>query len=88
MANARDNFSRLRYPNELYPPEDGTAEIAQRLNEEREESSYWEYHQPESPLGRSQVWGLIAVVRAGEEEQVVVPVELREILPDLRKGRN
>lgn len=58
-----------------------------RYGDEREESPYWEYHLPESPLGRLQVRGLVVTVQVGEEERVVVPVELREMLPGLLKRR-
>lgn len=54
--------------------------------DEREESPYWEYHQPESPLGRLLVCGLVAVAFGAEQEQVVVPLELREMLPGLVSG--
>jgi tetratricopeptide (TPR) repeat protein len=54
--------------------------------DECEESPYWEYHQPQSPLGRLLVRGLVAVAFGGEQEQVVVPVELRQLLPGLVKG--
>lgn len=54
--------------------------------DEREESPYWEYHQPESPLGRLLIRGLVAVAFVGEQEQVVVPAELRPLLAGLVKG--
>ena len=61
-------------------------ELRSLHGDEREESPYWEYHQPKSPLGRLLVRGLVVVALVGEEEQVVVPVELRERLPGLLKG--
>jgi tetratricopeptide (TPR) repeat protein len=58
-----------------------------RYGDEREESPYWEYHQPQSPLGRLLARGLVAVAFVAGQEQIVVPVELRELLPGLVKRR-
>jgi tetratricopeptide (TPR) repeat protein len=62
------------------------AELRAEHGDEREESPYWEYHHPESPLGWLQICGLVAVVDGADEELVVVPLELRELLPALVKG--
>ncbi|MBN1954686.1 MAG: tetratricopeptide repeat protein [Anaerolineae bacterium] len=62
------------------------ADLRARHGDEREESPYWEYHQPESPLGRLLVRGLVAVAFGEEQEHVVVPAELRPLLPGLVKG--
>ncbi|HUV88698.1 MAG TPA: hypothetical protein VMY80_03520, partial [Anaerolineae bacterium] len=50
-----------------------------RYGSDLEESPYWEWHAPETTMGRLRGRGLLAETTVDGELRVVVPVELREI---------
>jgi hypothetical protein len=45
-----------------------------------QESRYWNYHEPETPMGRLRLRGLLVEATVGSELLVVVPSELRRRL--------
>jgi tetratricopeptide (TPR) repeat protein len=48
-----------------------------------EESPYWQYHEPETIMGRLRVRGLLTETMVDDQLLVAVPLELRELLPAL-----
>lgn len=55
-------------------------EFAEKYGGDLEESYHWNYHQPETVMGRLKAKGLIAVGSFRGEEWVIVPRELRPLL--------
>ena len=51
-----------------------------RYDSDMDESAYWNYHLPESVMGRLRVRGLLVEAKVDGELWVVVPVEVREAL--------
>jgi hypothetical protein len=51
-----------------------------RYGNDLDESFHWNYHEPESVMGRLRMCGLLAEATVGEDLWVVVPVEVREAL--------
>lgn len=43
------------------------------------DSPYWEYHEPQSPMGRLRIRGLIVEALDGDRLVISIPVELREM---------
>jgi hypothetical protein len=54
-----------------------------RYGNDLEESPDWEYHQPETLMGRLRLRGLLAEAKVDGGHLVAVPVELREILEQI-----
>lgn len=58
-------------------------DFSQRHGDDGEESPYWNYHEPETLMGRLRVRGLLIEGVVDEEVVVMVPRELRESLARL-----
>ena len=54
-----------------------------RYGNDLEESPYWQWHEPETTMGRLRRCGLLAETTVDGELLIVVPVELREPLRDI-----
>jgi hypothetical protein len=51
-----------------------------RYDNDLDESPYWNWHQPESVMGRLRLHGLLVGAQVEGELWVVVPIEVREAL--------
>lgn len=58
-------------------------EFETRFDADLEESPYWQYHAPESVMGRLRLHGLLAEATVNDQLFVVIPVELRPVLAEL-----
>jgi hypothetical protein len=58
------------------------AEFDARYGNDLEESPYWDFHQPESVMGRLRERGLLVEAKVDDELWVVVPVEVRALLAE------
>jgi tetratricopeptide (TPR) repeat protein len=56
------------------------AELDARYGNDLDESPYWNYHQPETVMGRLRLHGLLVEATVSGKLLVTVPVELRELL--------
>ena len=56
------------------------AEFDARYGNDLDESPYWNYHEPETAMGRLRLRGLLVEATVSGELLVAVPVELRESL--------
>jgi tetratricopeptide (TPR) repeat protein len=54
-----------------------------RYDNDLDESRHWEYHTPETVMGRLRLHGLLAEALVDDELYVVVPVDLREELEEV-----
>ncbi len=54
-----------------------------RYGNDLEESPYWEYHEPETLMGRLRLRGLLAETTVDGELRVAVPSELRQVLHEM-----
>lgn len=57
--------------------------FTERYGDDLEESPYWQYHDPQTLMGRLRVRGLLSDGTVEGEYVVLVPQELRELLPPL-----
>jgi tetratricopeptide (TPR) repeat protein len=53
-----------------------------RHDSDLDESPYWNFHQPESVMGRLRALGLLVEAKVDDELWVVIPVEVRAVLTD------
>ena len=44
------------------------------------DSPYWEYHEPQTPMGRLRIRGLLVEARDGDRLVISIPMELREMV--------
>lgn len=58
-------------------------EFADRYDDDMAESPYWDWYTPETIMGRLRLHGLLAEAMVDGELLILVPVELRPILPKL-----
>jgi tetratricopeptide (TPR) repeat protein len=58
-------------------------EFTARYGHDLDESPDWNYHEPETVMGRLRMLGLLSRGRLGEEYILLVPNELRPLLPPL-----
>ncbi len=58
-------------------------QFADKFDDDLDESSHWNWHEPESVMGRLRMRGLLAEATVDGEILILVPVELRPILPKL-----
>jgi hypothetical protein len=58
-------------------------EFESRFGADLEESSYWQYHTPETVMGRLRLRGLLAEATVDKQLFVVIPAELRPALTGL-----
>ena len=56
------------------------AELDARYGNDLDESPYWNYHEPETVMGRLRLHGLLVETTVEGELLVAVPVELRKLL--------
>ncbi len=58
-------------------------QFADKYDDDMDDSSHWKWHEPESVMGRLRLCGLLAEATVDGELLVVIPAELRSILPKL-----
>ena len=58
-------------------------QFASKYDDDIEASPYWDWHEPESVMGRLRLHGLLAEATVDGELLILVPAELRPILPNL-----
>ncbi|MFQ6059332.1 MAG: tetratricopeptide repeat protein, partial [Anaerolineae bacterium] len=61
-------------------------EFAQRYGDDMEESPYWNWHEPQTVMGRLRLHGLLAEGTAEDQAVVLVPQELRRPLEEILKS--
>jgi len=54
-----------------------------RYGDDLDESPYWDYHEPETVMGRLRMLGLLSEGTVDDRLIVLIPYELRELLPPL-----
>lgn len=58
-------------------------EFVGRYGDDLDESEYWNWHPPETTMGRLRMFGLLSSGTVNEQFVVLVPIELRNLLPPL-----
>ncbi|HDQ73966.1 MAG TPA: tetratricopeptide repeat protein, partial [Chloroflexi bacterium] len=58
-------------------------DFASRYDEDLDESSYWQWHTPETTMGRLRLRGLLVEATVDDELRIVVPSDLRRDLEDI-----
>jgi hypothetical protein len=61
-------------------------EFASRYDHDLDESPYWIYHRPETIMGRLRFFGLLCDGTVDGEYVVLIPQELRALLPAILAG--
>jgi hypothetical protein len=59
------------------------ADFEAHYGNDLEESPAWQYHKPETVMGRLRLRGLLAEATVGDQLLVVVPAELRQPLSEI-----
>lgn len=58
-------------------------DFAAKFGDDLEESQYWQYHQPETVMGRLRIRSLLAETTVNDQLQLTIPTELRAPLREL-----
>jgi hypothetical protein len=61
------------------------AEFEQRYDNDLNESPYWQYHTPETVMGRLRLHSLLVEATVSDQLVIVVPAELRQTLAEVLK---